>query len=123
MYVMIHRYNISIYRYLHGHTHSLESNQSFCRLDQWPVHSVHLVIQPASIAQIVSGAVATPKWRGNSTAVDTLPAVSERQIHSCVCKKKTTAYFKVKLLWFKKKKCSIRSVKEHKSRAPGAIGI
>lgn len=37
-----------------------EQYQSARLFDKWPVHAVHLVVEAASVAQIVTGAVATP---------------------------------------------------------------
>jgi len=39
------------------------SGQSLFRLDEWSVVSVHLVVQAASVAEVVAGAVASPEWR------------------------------------------------------------
>lgn len=43
-------------------------------LDEWPVLPIHLVIEPAGIAQVVAGAVSPPERSGCGPTVDTLPA-------------------------------------------------
>lgn len=55
--------------------------QAFLRFDERPVDTVHLVIEAAGVAQVVSGPVPAPKWRGDGAAVDTLSALSWHVIH------------------------------------------
>jgi hypothetical protein len=49
-------------------------------LDQRPIHAVHLVVEAASVAQVVAGAVAAPQRRRHGAAVDALASVRERQV-------------------------------------------
>lgn len=50
------------------------SYQSPLGLDEWPVLPVHLVVQPAGVAQVVAGPVSAPERGGCGPTVDTLPA-------------------------------------------------
>lgn len=55
--------------------------QSFARLNQWAIHSVHLMIKPTGIAQVVPGAVASPQWSADCTTVHALSTFSELEVH------------------------------------------
>lgn len=57
------------------------THQSLAGLDQRPIHAVHLVIQSASVAQIVPGAVAPPQRRRDRSAVDTFASLAELKVH------------------------------------------
>lgn len=46
--------------------------QTAFRLDQWPILSIHFVIETASVAQIVASAVASPQRRRCCTTIDAL---------------------------------------------------
>ena len=43
-------------------------------LDQRPVGPVHLVVEPAGVAEVVSIAVPAPQWSRAGAAVDALPS-------------------------------------------------
>lgn len=52
-----------------------ETHQSTRRLEKRSVDAVvHLVVESASVAQVVACAVATPQWRRDGAAVDAFPA-------------------------------------------------
>ena len=51
--------------------------QSSGLLHQGPVHAVHLVVEAAGVAQVVSGAVSTPQGGVYGAAIDALPALCE----------------------------------------------
>lgn len=53
---------------------SATTYQSPLGLDERPVLPVHLVVEPAGIAQVMASAVASPERGGCGPAVDTLPA-------------------------------------------------
>lgn len=55
--------------------------QSFLGFDERPVDAVHLVVEAAGVAQIVSGSVPAPQRRGHRAAVDALPALSGHVVH------------------------------------------
>lgn len=57
------------------------SHQSFLRFDEWPVDAVHLVVEAAGVAQVVSGAVPAPQRRGHGATVDALSAFSGHVVH------------------------------------------
>lgn len=42
--------------------------------------AIHLVVEATGVAQVVAGAVPTPQWRGDGTAVDALPGFAEPRI-------------------------------------------
>lgn len=44
------------------------------------------MIEPAGIAEIVTGAVATPEGCWDGPTIDTLPSLAELEIHGTVCK-------------------------------------
>lgn len=48
--------------------------QSPLRLDEWPVLPIHLVVEPAGVAQVVPGAVPPPERGGCGPTVDAFPA-------------------------------------------------
>lgn len=50
------------------------SYQPLLRLER-PVDAVHFVVEPASVAQVVPGAILPPERRGHGPAVHALPAV------------------------------------------------
>lgn len=58
--------------------------QSFRGFNQRAVHTVHLVVEPAGIAQIVTSTVATPKGRRNGAAVYTLAPFTELKLHRTI---------------------------------------
>lgn len=60
--------------YLLPHTHT-QTHQPAFRFDQRSVLSVHLVVEPAGVAQVVPGAVAPPQRCGRGPAVDALTAL------------------------------------------------
>lgn len=62
--------------------------QAFLRFDQRPVDAVHLVIQAARVAQVMSGPVPAPQRRGHGAAVDALAALTGNVIHQFWSKEK-----------------------------------
>jgi len=59
-----------------GDSRLLNSRQApLVGLDQRPIVAVHLVIQTASVAQIIPSRITTPQRRVSSMAVDALPSV------------------------------------------------
>lgn len=50
-------------------------------LHQRSVHAVHLVVEPAGVAEVVAGPVSAPKRRRHRTAVDALPTL--RELYNC----------------------------------------
>lgn len=55
--------------------------QTLRRLYQGPVHPVHLVVESARVAQIMSGPVPPPERRRYRAAINALPAFAELKIH------------------------------------------
>lgn len=51
------------------------THQPALGFDEWSVLAVHLVVQPAGIAQVVSGAVTSPQRGGGGSTVYTLAAL------------------------------------------------
>ena len=51
------------------------THHALFRLGQRPVLAVHLVVESAGVAEVVSVAVASPQRRGGGAAVDTLAAL------------------------------------------------
>lgn len=51
--------------------------QSPLWFNEWPVHPVHLVIQPTGIAKIMARPIPSPEWSRHGPAVHTLPALGE----------------------------------------------
>ena len=60
---------------------SATTYQPFRGLYQGSVHSVHLVIESARVAQIMPGAVSPPKRRRYSPAVDALATLAKLKVH------------------------------------------
>ena len=54
---------------------------AFLGLDERPVDSVHLVVQSAGVAEVVSRPVPTPQRRGDRPAVHTLAALARDVLH------------------------------------------
>ena len=51
------------------------THQSPLGLDQWPVLAVHLVVEAAGVAEVVSVSVTAPQRSGGCSTIDTLPAL------------------------------------------------
>lgn len=60
-----------------GEAHSAGGGQSALRLDEGPVDAVHLVVEAAGVAQVVSCPVPPPQRGGHGPAVDTFSAFRE----------------------------------------------
>lgn len=60
-----------------GETNTAGGGQPSLRLDQWAVDSVHLVVKPAGIAQIVACTIPSPQRGGHRSTVDTFPPLRE----------------------------------------------
>ena len=58
----------------------MSTHQSSLRLDEGPILSVHLVVESAGVAEVVSGTVPPPQRRRRRAAVDALATLCE-----CVC--------------------------------------
>lgn len=54
--------------------HRARSYQPPLGLDEGPVLSVHLVVEPARVAQVVARAIPSPERGGCGPTVDALPA-------------------------------------------------
>lgn len=59
-----------------------ETYQSSLWLDQRPILSVHFVVEATGIAQIMSGAVASPQRRGGGTTVYALASLCKQKIQN-----------------------------------------
>lgn len=57
-----------------GEAHSAGGRQPALGLDERPVDAVHLVVEAAGVAQIVTRPISPPEWGGHSPTVDTLSA-------------------------------------------------
>lgn len=55
--------------------HTDGTHQSAFGFDKWSVLAVHLVVEPAGVAQVVSGAVTSPQRRWGGSTVYTLTAL------------------------------------------------
>lgn len=51
------------------------THQSSLGLDEGSILSVHFVVQPAGVAEVVAGAVAPPQRRAGRAAVHALPTL------------------------------------------------
>lgn len=73
-----YKYQPTLFFYI---TRLTVSYQALLWLDEWPVDAVHLVVEAAGVAQVVSGAVPAPQRRGHGAAVDALPALGGHVVH------------------------------------------
>lgn len=50
------------------------THQPSLGLNKGSILSVHFVVEPAGVAQVVTGTISAPQWGGRRPAVDALPA-------------------------------------------------
>ena len=55
--------------------HLVITHQSSLWLDQRPVLAIHLVVEAAGVAEVVSVSVTAPQRSGGCSTIDTLPAL------------------------------------------------
>lgn len=87
-----HTYTLHTLLYTHG------THQPALGFDERSVLAVHLVVQPAGVAQVVSGAVASPQRRGGGSAVHTLAALWWRT-HRDICEALWLEYTSPTTFW------------------------
>ena len=98
------RYLLPPPRHTHTHTHihtlvyTHGTHQPALGFDERSVLAVHLVVQPAGVAQVVSGAVTSPQGRGGGSAVHTLAALWWRT-HRDICEASWLEYKSPSTFW------------------------